>query len=120
MPDLTQQCCQAAQNALDILRRLHPREKCRACTADSFCYLHGVVLPDLAAASRPQPLMSPPAGPEPYADEWALRELEASLADAAECGDLVGHLLSWWNVVTGKTQGGDLVVPLKGAFDEAL
>jgi hypothetical protein len=30
---------------------------------------------------------------------WMLRELKASLADAWEHGDLVGHLKAWWSIV---------------------
>lgn len=30
---------------------------------------------------------------------WVLRELMASLADAREHGDLVGHLRAWWSTV---------------------
>ncbi len=30
-----------------------------------------------------------------------LRELWAALVDAAECGDLAGHLRAWWEVVRG-------------------
>lgn len=34
----------------------------------------------------------------------AMRELFLTLADAWECGDLVGHLKAWWQVVTGKEE----------------
>lgn len=110
----------ASQRALDLLRQLHPREKCRACGPNGFCYLHGVVLPDLAAVAQAEPALSPPPAPGPaaYADAWALRELQAVLEDAREYGDLPGHLVSWWNVVSGRTCPDDLVVPLKGAPDE--
>lgn len=32
----------------------------------------------------------------------ALRELAGTLADVVECGDLRGHLVAWWDVVTGR------------------
>jgi len=32
----------------------------------------------------------------------ALRELAGTLADVLECGDLRGHLVAWWDVVTGQ------------------
>lgn len=34
----------------------------------------------------------------------ALRELTATLVDAWQCADLCGHLVSWWEVVTGATK----------------
>ena len=34
----------------------------------------------------------------------ALRELVATLADAWVCADLHGHLVSWWEIVTGTTK----------------
>jgi hypothetical protein len=32
----------------------------------------------------------------------ALRELAGTLADVVVCGDLRGHLATWWDVVTGR------------------
>jgi hypothetical protein len=37
----------------------------------------------------------------------ALAELRATLADVARCGDLAGHLVAWWDVVTGETHADD-------------
>lgn len=35
-----------------------------------------------------------------------LWELWHTLTDAARCGDLRGHLMSWWEVITGAVSVG--------------
>jgi hypothetical protein len=32
----------------------------------------------------------------------AVKELALTLADVLECGDMRGHIVAWWEVVTGK------------------
>jgi len=37
----------------------------------------------------------------------AVRELWACLLDWRQCGDLWGHLVAWWQVVTGQVSDAD-------------
>ncbi len=39
----------------------------------------------------------------------ALTELWATLADVARCGDLAGHMVTWWDVIKGTTRADDRV-----------
>lgn len=51
----------------------------------------------------------------------AIGELWATLQDVGECGDLVGHLRAWWEVVRGRVTPDDPAgaVILEGADDLA-